>query len=76
LAGSTLLDLPFHRGSHPTYNRWIQQQLEEAKADLEAQYGGLNNVPDWAAYDAVQSIANNTRYVIENAGGGCSIDEI
>lgn len=76
LAGATLLDPPFHRGSHPTYNRCIQQQLEEAKADLEAQYGSLNNVPDWVAYDAVQSIANNTRYVIENAGGSCSIDEI
>lgn len=76
LAGSYLLDLPFHNTNHRDYTERMRQQLNDASQELEDQYGSVNNVPNWAAYDAVQNIASDTRYMIENAGGGCNINDI
>lgn len=55
-----------HRGSHPGWNRHVNDTLRDVENDLENQYGTIQNVPDAVLIDAIKDAEDNLEKDIED----------
>ena len=56
--------LPVHRGSHRGYTSYAKDALKDAQKALEAQYGGLDEVPPEVLVQTMKTLEKQLRYAI------------